>query len=75
MILGIYPNSDFLQDNLYNKTCPLGLLTILSNQSYKSVIYNELVSGVIDLHPELTQKVEIVLFSITVANIRRAIKL
>lgn len=75
MIIGIYPSSDFIQDNLYNKTCPLGLLTVLSNHPYNSIIYNELVSGDIDQHPELTQNVEILLFSITVANFKRAIEL
>jgi radical SAM superfamily enzyme YgiQ (UPF0313 family) len=60
---------------LYNKTCPLGLLTVLSYQHYKSIIYNEVVSGDIDLHPELMQNAEILLFSITVANFPRAIKL
>lgn len=74
-ILGIYPDTEFASYDLYNKTCPLGLLTLLYQYSDSSIVFNEQISGDIFKYQNLVNPAEYIFISVNVANINRGLYL
>lgn len=74
-ILGIYPDSEFATYDLYNKTCPLGLLTLLYKYRDNSIVYDEQISGSVLKKDNLLNSVKYIFISVNVANIKRGLYL
>ncbi len=75
-IIGIQCSSEFSSLTLYRKTCPLGLLTVLSSSGMtnKAIVYNEDISGdVFENGSNLLHKANIVLLSAHSGNIQRSL--
>jgi len=78
MLLGIQPNSIFSNLTLANSTCPVGLLSIMTQLSKKHncIIFNEDISGsVIDNNLGLVEKADDILLSGNSGNIFRCIEI